>query len=90
MLEDPSPEGLVSESDLVRLTDLFREVEGAGDPRSLGLREAEAEFNSLVRAIYEERVVPNFQSLTFSQFKSYTRLQCRLRIRKEGPPFPCV
>jgi hypothetical protein len=90
MCSDPSPEGTVSADELNRLAELFRQFEGAADPLSVPCREAESEFNSLVEKIYREKVEPAFQSVTLSKFRSHTRNYCRLRISRDGPPFPCV
>lgn len=90
MCPDPAPEWTVSADELKRLAELFRQFEGAADPISVACREAESEFNSLVEKIYHERVAPAFTSITLSKFRSFTRIQCRWRISREGPPFPCV
>ena len=90
MCPDPAPEWTVSADELKRLAELFRQFEGAADPLSVSCREAESEFNSLVEKIYRDKVAPAFASVTLSKFRSFTRNQCRLRISREGPPFPCV
>jgi hypothetical protein len=90
MCSDAAPEGIVSADELNRLPELFRQFEGAADPLSVPCREAESEFNSLVERIYRDKVEPAFTSITLSKFRSYTRNYCRLRISREGPPFPCV
>ena len=90
MCQDANPGGIVSEDELVRLTDLFRQFEGASDPMSIRCREAESDFNSLLQKIYSEKVESAFQSLTFSQFRSFARRKCRIRVVKDGPEFPCV
>lgn len=86
---DPS-EWDVSEEELAHLTRLFIQFEGASDPRSVACREAEVEFNGWIDTTYREKVAPKYNSLTLSQFQSFTRNQCRLRASKLGPPFPCV
>lgn len=90
MCQNVSSGGVVSEDDLVRLTDLFLKFEGATDPLSNQCQEAESEFNALLEKIYFEKVKPVFSAITFFQFRSHTRNVCRLRISKQGPPFPCV
>jgi hypothetical protein len=90
MCQDSSSGPIVSEDELVRLTELFMQFEGAGDPLSIQCREAESDFNSLLQLIYSEKVEPAIPSVTFSQFRSHTRRICRMRIVKEGPEFPCV
>jgi hypothetical protein len=90
MGQNPSPEWIISEDDLKALTDRFREFEGAFDPRSLKCREAESAFNCLIEQLYREKVAPKFPSITPAEFRSRTRYQCRLRMAKEAPPFPCL
>jgi hypothetical protein len=90
MREDAASGGIVSEDELVRLTELFLKFEGATDPLSNRCREAESAFNSLVETIYRQKVKPAYDSITFSQLRSYVRNVCRIRISKQGPPFPCV
>jgi len=90
MSEDNPAIGLVSEDDLNRLTELFRQIEGAFDPLSDACREAEWEFNSLIEKIHTEIVKPNFQSVSITQFRCFTRNYCRARISRQGPPFPCT
>jgi hypothetical protein len=90
MCDDADAEGIVSEQELIVLCDLFRHFEGASDPLSPQCRDAESTFNSLVEKIYSEKVKPAFDTVTLSQFRSYTRVVCRRRISKEGPPFPCT
>jgi hypothetical protein len=90
MREDASSGGIVSEDELARLTKLFLNFEGATDPLSNRCKECESAFNSLVEKIYCEKVSPAYASITFSHFRSYVRNICRIRISKQGPPFPCV
>jgi hypothetical protein len=90
MGQDPAPEWVVSEDDLSGLAELFRQFEGADDPLSVACREAESEFNSLAERIFTEKVKPAFASITISQFRSYARNYCRLRIAKQDRQFPSV
>jgi len=90
MGQDPSPAPVVSRDELDRLVTLFRQFEGAGDPLSRACREAEGDFNLMVEQIYAEKVKPAYESIPLSVFRSYVRLQCRRRISREGPPYPCV
>ena len=90
MPEDAGSEGTVSDEDLTQLTDLFCQFEGASDPRAIKCREAEAEFNSRLEELYRTKVASRFQSISFHQFRSFTRNQCRIRSAKMVPPFPCV
>jgi len=89
MFQHTSAGGIVSEDELTQLTDLFRQFEGAANPLSNHCQECESRFNALVEKIYEEKVKPAFSTLTFSSFRSYTRNRCRVRLSKEGPPYPC-
>ncbi len=90
MPEDSGSEWTVSDDELTRLAELFCQFEGASDPRALKCREAEAEFNSLLDSLYRTKVSPHFRSLTFHQFRRFVRNQCRVRLAKTLPPFPCV
>ena len=83
--------GLISEEELVVLTDLFGEFEGAPDPRSQKCKEAKIDFNNLVSELYFKRVqpLPEYQEWTSSQFHSVIRNACRGRLSQTGPRFPC-
>jgi hypothetical protein len=85
-----SPDPIVSETELTILTDLFREFEGASDPRALRCREAEIQFNSILSQIYAERISPDptlvaedGKRISYSSFMSYARNECRKRLWKE-------
>ncbi|MDB6041021.1 MAG: hypothetical protein JWM99_4862 [Verrucomicrobiales bacterium] len=82
---------LVSEAELVKLSELLRDFEGASDPRSQKCREANAQFNTLVSNIYFERINPRteFKEWTSSQFYSVVRNECRARLDNSGPRFLC-
>ncbi len=90
MCQDPTPPGVVSRDELDRLVALFGQFEGAARPLSRACHEAEAEFTALVEQIYSQKVKPVCESVPLSRFRSYVRLQCRRRISKQGPPFPCA
>jgi len=90
MPDDAGSEWTVSDEDLTRLTELFCQFEGASDPRAVKCREAEAQFNFLLTELYQTKVTPRFQSISFRQFRSFTRNHCRIRSAKMDPPFPCV
>jgi hypothetical protein len=90
MPEESPTAWIISEDDLKVLTDLFGKFERAFDPRSLECREAESSFNSLIEQLYQQKVVPKFGSITLASFRSYARQECRLRMVKEAPPFPCL
>jgi hypothetical protein len=69
---------------------LFREFEGASDPRAIRCREAEIEFNSILSEIYLKRIAPDQTLITedgkrisYSAFMSFARNECRKRLWKE-------
>ena len=90
MCQNVSAGGVVSEDELKRLAELFAHFEGATDPLSNRCKESESEFNALLEAIYAEKVKPKYPGLDFFKFRSFARIQCRLRLSKESPPYPCV
>ena len=90
MHDDAPAEWTVSPDELSRLTGLFIQFEGAADPTSRECREAESEFNSLVERLFQEKVEPNFQSLTLHHFRRFARNECRKRASKESGNYPCV
>lgn len=90
MPEDSGSEGIVSEAELVQLTALFRQSEGAPNPLSDQAQHAKHNFNSLARHIYVTKVKPKFIEIDFSMFLSLLRNQCRSRAFRQGPQFPCV
>lgn len=47
MPENASTEGIVSDIELVELTELFRAFQGSTEPRDASLKQAELAFNSL-------------------------------------------
>ena len=89
-MPDPDSEGIVSESELAQLTDLFRRFEGATDPFSTDCEAAKSEFYAILREVYVERVRAKFSDIDFSIFTSMTRKMCRHRLSRQGPPFPCL
>jgi hypothetical protein len=82
--------GIICENDVNRLVALFLQFEGASDPLSIACKEAEQQFNALVEKLYTEQVVPNFQSITLIQFRSFARRHCRACLARSGRPHPCV
>ena len=70
MCEGPAAQGTLSADELVSLTRLFRQFEGASDPLAIPCREAESAFNSLLEQLYAEKVKAKFESVTFHQFRS--------------------
>ena len=89
-MPDPDSEGIVSESELALLTDLFRRFEGATDPFSTDCEDAKWQFYDTLRNIYVEKVRLKFGDIDFSIFASMTRRMCRERLSRQGPPFPCL
>ena len=90
MSQHPSSDGIISEDDLKRLTNLFIQFEGAADPRSNACRESEFEFYAMIDRLFSEKVEPHFESINRYQFRSYTRRVCRQRASKIVPPFSCI
>ena len=87
---DASVEQFVSEDELNHFIKLFRIFEGELAPTSVQSREAEWEFNSLVKQIYWDRIEPKFGTeITSTLFRSAVRKRCRLRIARDLPPFSC-
>ena len=70
--------------------DLFSKFERAFNPHSLECREAESGFNSLAEQLYRDKISPKYCSITLSSFRNYVRHECRLRMAKGVPPFPCI
>ena len=89
-MPDTDSGGIVSEEELVILTDLFLRFEGATDPLSADCQSAKGHFYLLLRDIYVERVRPQFTNIDFSIFASMIRRKCRERLAQQGPPFPCL
>ena len=58
MPEGDPAEGIVTRSELAELAELFDRFEFAIDPLSLDAAESEANFNTRIEAIFEERVRP--------------------------------
>ncbi len=89
-MPDSDSEGIVSESDLETLTDLFRRFEGATDPLSTDCNSAKELFYFTLRQIYVERVRTKFIEIDFSIFANMTRKMCRQRLSRQDPPFPSL
>ena|SRR5438876_7620786 len=64
-MPNPDSEGIVSESDLAYLTDLFRRFEGATDPLSSDCKQAKEVFYYTLRTIYVERMRSKFMDIDF-------------------------
>jgi hypothetical protein len=82
--------GIISRDDLDRLVDLFGRYEGALDPLSDDCLDAEYQFNALVEKLHTDNVLPAKQSISLSDFRSYTRRKCRLIVSAKGPRYPCI
>jgi hypothetical protein len=80
MSEQTDSGGVVSEVDLQALTELFRVFEGLQHPLAPGAKEAKQQFHDLALQIYATKVKPNFQSIEFSDFLTFTRRTCRQRV----------
>jgi hypothetical protein len=83
--EDGIPEGAVSGAEVEALAVLFDQYENAFDPLSPEAKEAESQFEDRVMALYQERVVPTYQSVTFAGFRCKLRSLCRAYLRKSAP-----
>ncbi len=86
MSEPGNTRELVSESELVKLTDLFLTFEGGDDPASLEVQKAKMEFDRMVTEIYWDRVHPEHgERLTSMVFRSHGRNRCRKRLGNLPP-----
>jgi len=85
MSEDRIPEGAVTRTELAELASLFDRFEFAFDPRSLQAREAESEFETRLRGIFEQRVASNYASVTFAAFHCRVKSLCRTFLKKNSP-----
>ena len=88
MSEDGLPEGAVTRNELTQLAELFDRFEFAFDPCSMSAQEAESEFETRARALFEERVASNHARVLFVVFHSRLRSLCRLYLRRNpaSPP----
>ena len=77
MPEQTDSRGIVSAAELKQLAQLFRVFEGLQDPLAPGSREARQQFHDMVLQIYTSKVKPNFQSVEFADFLTFTRRKCR-------------
>lgn len=82
--------GLISEQELVVLTDLFLAFEGCPYPLSHKCKEAKNDFHDLVAKLYFERIATreDLKHFASSRFLSVIRNVCRQRLGS-GPDFPC-
>lgn len=85
MSEDGNAEGVVSRIELAELARLFDQFEFAFDPRALAAREAESEFENLVRTIFEERIASEHSQISFIAFHCRVKSLCRVHLRKNAP-----
>jgi hypothetical protein len=72
--------GIISESELAELTELFQLFEGVQTPLAPEPQAAKKEFHAKVLALYAAKVKPAFQSLSFRDFLTFTRRTCRKRM----------
>jgi hypothetical protein len=81
MCAEGASEGIVSEQELITLTDLFCLFEGATHPQATSVKEARATFDSMVEHIYWDKVYPAYKDeVTSTSFYSAVRSQCRARV----------
>jgi hypothetical protein len=85
MSEDRIPEGIITRDELAELACLFDRYEFAFDPRSLAAREAESDFEQRIRALFADRIQPNFGSVSFTAFHCRIKSICRAYLRKNAP-----
>lgn len=84
MSDDADSGGLVSQSDLKNLAELFDAAENALEPDSREARSAQVEFDRAVEILYDENIAPNptFACVAQPVFKAKLRTLCRLFLRK--------
>ena len=84
MSDDADAGGLVSHSELKSLAELFDAAENALEPDSLEARSAQAEFDTAVEFIYDEKIArhPKFATVAQPVFKAKLRTLCRQFLRK--------
>ena len=70
-MPDPDSEGIVSESELIYLTEFFRQFEGATDPFSSSCGNARRVFYDTLRNIYFGRVRSEFTDECVAIRRSY-------------------
>lgn len=85
MPEDGITEGALTRTELEELAALFDRFEFAFDPRSIDAKEAESEFESRLRRVFEQRVATNYSSVTFVLFHCRVKSLCRAFLKKNPP-----
>ncbi len=73
----------ISRANLNRLAELLDQFENALDPDSTSAKEAEAEFNHLVDALFTSVVQQNYPDIKFGAFRAHVRLNCLRFLAKE-------
>lgn len=82
MLDDGFSERLVTQSEIAELAALFDRFEFALDPRSMSAKEAESEFDTRVHQLFQERVAPNYTSISILAFRCRIKSVCRAYLKK--------
>ena len=82
MPDDGFSERLVTRSEIAELAALFDRFEFALDPRSTSAKEAESEFDTRVQQLFQERVAPNYASISFLTFHCRIKSVCRAYLKK--------
>jgi len=82
--------GIISRDDLNRLVELFVRYDGALDPLCAECQDAEYQFNALIEQLHSEKVVLSNPKISLSDFRCYTRRQCRLILAKQDRRWPCI
>jgi len=80
MHEQTDSRGVVSEIELAELTELFRIFEGVQSPFAQAPLVAKQQFHDKVMLLYATKVKPTMQSVSFSDFLTFTRRKCRQRL----------
>ncbi len=85
MPEGEPAEGAVTRDQIAALAALFDRFEFAFDPRSTAAKEAESDFDNLVRRLFDECVQANYPEVSFVVFHCKVKSQCRAFLRKNAP-----
>ena len=83
MEERTDAAGAISRTELKRLTVLLDRFENALDPDATDAKEAEAEFNCLVDALFTSVVRPHHPDVKFAAFRAHVRLNCLRFLARE-------
>jgi hypothetical protein len=85
MSDDGDSEGIISRTEIAELAVLFDRFEFAFDPLATATKEAESEFETTVRRIFEERVMSAYPGVAFIAFHCRVKSLCRAYLRKNSP-----